>query len=155
MVLGEPYSSEIWDVRETWSRDQIESYQLERLKEQLGRVARTSRYYARVFAEAGFEPGDLETFDDLRSLPLTRKSDYQAALQEEPPFGSMLATHPAEVVRIHFSSGTTSKPTPDCWTAFDLERWTDLYARLAYSHGVRRSDVYQCLFNFSWFVGGL
>jgi phenylacetate-CoA ligase len=155
VILGQPYSEDIWDAREIWSRDELENYQLKRLKEQLARIARTSRYYSRVFARIGFNPGDLRSFDDLRALPLTRKGDYQAALQEEPPFGSMLAVSPSEVVRVHFSSGTTSKPTPDCWTAADIERWTDLYARLAYSQGVRRNDVYQCLFNFSWFVGGL
>lgn len=155
MILGEPYSSEIWDACETWSRDRVEHHQLARLKAQLGRMARESRHYARLFAEAGFEPGDLRGLADLRALPLTRKSDYLDALAEAPPFGAMLAVDPTEVVRMHFSSGTTAKPSPDCWTAADLERWIDLYARLAYSQGVRRGDVYQCLFNLSWFVGGL
>ena len=59
-----------------------------------------------------------------------------------------------EVVRVHFSSGTTAKPLPGCWTAADLARWTDLYARLAYSQGVRAGDVFQCLFTLAWFVGG-
>jgi phenylacetate-CoA ligase len=42
-----------------------------------------------------------------------------------------------------------------CWTQHDLDRWADLYARSAYSQGVRSSDVYQALFGFAWFVGGL
>ncbi|HUF88210.1 MAG TPA: AMP-binding protein [Thermohalobaculum sp.] len=154
-ILGTPHAPEIWDACETWSRDRIESHQLERLKAQLAHVARASRHYAKVFAEAGFEPGDLKGLDELRALPLTRKADYLRALGAAPPFGAMLAVDPAEVVRVHFSSGTTAKPSPDCWTAADIARWTDLYARLAYSQGVRRGDVYQCLFNFSWFVGGL
>ena len=37
----------------------------------------------------------------------------------------------------------------------DLDRWADLYARSAYSQGVRRNDIYQALFGFAWFVGGL
>lgn len=155
MIRAEPHSAHYWDARETWSRDQIESTQICGLQEQLARVAQASDYYRRTFAEAAFEPGDLTSFADLRSLPLTRKSDYLAAIGAQPPFGSMLAVDPDEVVRVHFSSGSTSKPSPDCWTAPDLARWTDLYARLAYSQGVRRGDVYQCLFNFSWFVGGL
>lgn len=155
MTRAEPHSPDCWDACETWSRDRIERFQLGALQDQLARVAQSSGHYGRVLAETGFEPGDLKSLDDLRALPMTRKADYLAALGEQPPFGSMLAVDPDEVVRVHFSSGTTSKPSPDCWTASDLARWTDLYARLAYSQGVRRSDVYQCLFNFSWFVGGL
>lgn len=56
---------------------------------------------------------------------------------------------------MHFSSGTTSEPTPVCWTAHDLERWDEMYARGATSFGVTSADVYQCLFSFPWFVGGL
>ncbi len=155
MILAEPHSPGFWDAREIWSRDRIESEQIDRLKLQLARLARDSRYYARRFAETGFQPGDLRSVDDLGRLPLTRKRDYQDALAEAPPFGSMLAVDPTRLVRVHFSSGTTTRPTPSCWTASDLERWSDLYARLAWSQGVRRGDVYQCLFNFSWFVGGL
>lgn len=62
---------------------------------------------------------------------------------------------PAEVARLHFSSGTTAQPTPCAWTATDLERWAELYARLARSQGVGPGDVHQCLFSYSWFVGGL
>ena len=155
MIVAEPYSADVWDERELWSRDRIEAHQLSALKAQLARVARDSVHYAQVFRDAGFEPGDLKSFDDLRALPLTRKSDYLKSVEAAPPFGTMLGVAPDDVVRVHFSSGTTSKPSPDCWTGADIERWADLYARLAYSHGVRKGDVYQCLFNFSWFVGGL
>lgn len=150
-----PQSEAYWDERETWSRDRLADHQLTRLREQLTYVAAESAFYRRRFAEAGFRPGDLTSVEDLRALPVTRKSDYLAALREAPPWGSLLAADPADLVRAHFSSGTTATPTPDVWTARDLDRWSDLYARLAYSQGVRRDDIFQCLFNLSWFVGGL
>lgn len=155
MTAVAPHAPEIRGDCERWSRDRLESHQFDRLKAQLRRLARDSRHYARLFAEARFEPGDLRGLDDLRKLPMTRKADYLAALADAPPFGSMLAVDPAEIVRVHFSSGTTAKPSPCCWTAADLDRWAGLYARLAWAQGVRPGDVYQCLFNFSWFVGGL
>lgn len=150
-----PHSAEIWDERETWPRERMAELQLSLLTTQLVRVAERSDFYRDRFADAGFEAGDLRTFDDLRALPVMRKPDYLHALEKAPPWGSTLACDPEETRRVHFSSGTTSRPSPMTWTDADLDRWADLYARSAYSQGVRATDVYQVLFNFSWFVGGL
>jgi len=150
-----PHSDAVWDAAELWSRDRLEAHQLERLRAQIERLAKDSPFYARRLREAGFAPGDLRSLADLTKLPVTRKQDYLAGLEAAPPWGELLAVDPAEVVRVHFSSGTTSQPTPACWTAFDLARWTDLYARYLYAQGLRRSDVFQCLFGYAWFVGGL
>jgi phenylacetate-CoA ligase len=151
----EAFSADIWHEAETWSRDRIESFQLDALRRQLARVGRTSNHYRRVFAEACFEPGDLKSLADLRRLPFTRKSDYVAGLAAEPPFGSLAAVAPGEAVRVHFSSGTTARPAPVLWTQGDIDRWADLYARYLYAQGLRRGDVFQCMFNYAWFVGGL
>jgi len=151
----QPYSDTIWDDVETWSRDRIEAFQLQALKRQLARVGERSNHYKRVFAEHNFRPEDLKSFADLRKLPFTRKSDYLAGLEAEPPFGSMAAVGPGEAARVHFSSGTTARPAPVLWSHADIERWADLYARYLYSQGLRRGDVFQCMFNYAWFVGGL
>ncbi|MBO9356805.1 AMP-binding protein [Bordetella petrii] len=151
----QPYSATIWDEAETWSRDRIESFQLDALRRQLRRVAQTSSHYQRVFAAAGFQPDDLKSLSDLRKLPFTRKSDYVAGLQAEPPFGSLAAVKPGEAVRVHFSSGTTARPAPVLWTQSDIDRWAELYCRYLYAQGLRRGDIFQCMFNYAWFVGGL
>lgn len=153
--MHEPFSDTIWDEAETWSRDRIEAFQLGSLKRQLASVGTRSKHYARVFRESGFQPGDFRSFDDLGILPLTRKSDYVAGLAEEPPFGSLAAIDLKDAARIHFSSGTTARPAPVLWTKSDLDRWADLYARYLYAQGLRRGDVFQCMFNYAWFVGGL
>jgi phenylacetate-CoA ligase len=150
-----PHSATIWDEAETWSRDHIESFQLDALRRQLARVQQTSVHYRRVFTEAGFQPDDLRSLADLRRLPFTRKSDYVTGLQAEPPFGSLAAVSPGQAVRVHFSSGTTAQPAPVLWTQPDIERWADLYARYLYAQGLRRGDIFQCMFNYAWFVGGL
>ncbi|MDB5731709.1 MAG: coenzyme ligase [Variovorax sp.] len=151
----QPFLENIWDEAETWSRDRIESFQLDALRRQLQRVGETSNHYRRVFAEVGFRPGDLKSLADLRRLPFTRKSDYVKGLEAEPPFGSMAAVKPGEAVRVHFSSGTTARPAPVLWTQADIDRWASLYARYLYAQGLRRGDVFQCMFNYAWFVGGL
>jgi phenylacetate-CoA ligase len=145
----------LWSECEGWSRDHIENYQLAALQRQLGSVAQRSAYYHRIFAAHGFDPRDLKTFSDLRRLPITRKTDYLASLAESPPWGSLLACDPAEIGRVHFSSGTSAMPVPACWTNFDLDRWADLYARYFFSQGVRSGDLIQIMYGFPWFVGGL
>ena len=92
---------------------------------------------------------------DLRRLPFTRKSDYVAGLEAKPPFGTFAAVMPGEAVRVHFSSGTTARPAPVLWTQADIDRWADLYARYLYAQGLRRGDMFQCMFSYAWFVGGL
>lgn len=149
------FSETVWDEVETWSRDRIEAFQLDALRRQLKRVGDTSQHYQRVFAEQGFRPEDLKSLADLRRLPFTRKSDYVAGLEAQPPFGSLAAVAPGEAVRVHFSSGTTARPAPVLWSMADVERWADLYARYLYAQGLRRGDIFQCMFNYAWFVGGL
>ena len=150
-----PFSDTIWDEVETWSRDRLEAFQLDALKRQLASVERNSAHYGRVFRQAGFAAGDFKSLDDLRKLPLTRKADYVAGLAEDPPFGSLRAIDQKDAARVHFSSGTTARPAPVLWTKPDLDRWADLYARYFYAQGVRRGDVFQCMFSYAWFVGGL
>ena len=93
--------------------------------------------------------------EDLRALPLTKKTDYVRDLAANPPFGSFRAVDVDDAVRVHYSSGTTARPAPVLWTQWDIDRWSDLYARYLYAQGVRREDVFQCLFSYAWFVGGL
>ena len=153
--MGTPYSAEYWSECETWSRDRLESFQLDALKKQLAYVGANSDYFGEAWNGIGFDPADFHSFEDLLRLPMVTKSDYVASLADKGPWSSMLAAPLDDVVRVHFSSGTTSSPTPVCWTQHDLDRWSDLYSRSAYSQGVRRHDVYQGLFGYSWFVGGL
>ncbi len=147
--------TETWSEVETWSRDRIAALQLERLTAQLAYVGEHSDYYRHRWAELSFDPRDVRSLEDLAQLPTICKTDYVASLEEDSPWGSMLAAPLEQVRRVHFSSGTTSAPTPVCWTQHDLDRWADLYARSAYSQGVRATDVYQSLFGYAWFVGGL
>lgn len=140
---------------ETLPVEQIRDNRLAALRSQLKRVHENSAHYRRMWDELGWRPDELRTLEDLAALPVTSKADYQRALEDSPPYGDFLAVPRELLARVHFSSGTTGSPTPVGWTAWDLDRWAGLYARSAYSQGVRPGDVYQCLFGFAWFVGGL
>jgi phenylacetate-CoA ligase len=150
-----PYSERYWSEVETWPRERIRELQLTALRKQLLYVGKHSAFYRARWQQLGFEPGDLRTLDDLRRLPVVTKADYVADLESAPPWGSNVTADRGSVRRVHFSSGTTGRPTPVCWSAADLDRWADLYARTGYAQGVRDHDVYQCLFGYAWFVGGL
>ena len=144
-----------WDPVETWPAGRLREFQTSALRRQLGYVGAHSEYYRARWHDLGFEPGDVRDPDDLAALPAVGKDEYVAALADAPPWGAFVAANPADVRRVHFSSGTTGRPTPVCWTQPDLDRWADLWARMAYSQGVRADDVHQCLFGYAWFVGGL
>lgn len=150
-----PFSETVWDEVELWPRERIEAFQLNALKKQLSRVGSHSSHYRRIFKQAGFDPRDMTSLADLRALPLTRKADYVQGLADDPPFGSFRAIDVAEAARVHYSSGTTARPAPVLWSHADLARWADLYARYLYAQGVRRGDIFHCMFGYSWFVGGL
>lgn len=144
-----------WSACEGWSRDRLRALQLDKLREQVARLAAGDGFYARRFGEVGLTPDSLRSLDDLARLPVTRKQDYVGSVLARPPFGAFMAVPQDAVRRIHFSSGTTAKPTPQFWTQPDLDRWADLYARYAWAQGVRPGDIFQCLFGYTWFVGGL
>jgi phenylacetate-CoA ligase len=140
---------------ETWSPDRLAERRLAALRRQLERLAAAPDGYGGQWRELGFAPRDVRSLDDLAALPLTTKQDFLAAVERRPPYGDLLVVEPADVARVHFSSGTTAAPTPMAWTVRDLDRWAALYARAAQSQGVRPGAIYQCLFSYAWFVGGL
>jgi len=150
-----PHSPAIWDAVECWPRERIEQFQLTALRRQLARIGAASAYYRERFTSAGFAAEVLNSLDDLRRLPVTRKEDYVAGLAADPPFGTFRAVDAADAVRVHFTSGTTGQPAPVLWTRADLDRWTDVYARYLYAQGLRAGDRFHCMFNYPWFVGGL
>lgn len=143
------------DRAESWDRATLEAFQLTRLQTQLARLARDSAYYAPLWRQLGWQAGELRSLADLEKLPFTRKADYVGTISPQQPFGQFMTVPQADVRRMHFSSGTTSAPTPQFWTDHDLDRWAGLYARHAQAQGIGPGDIVQCMFTYTWFVGGL
>jgi phenylacetate-CoA ligase len=91
-----------------------------------------------------------DSLADVIRLPFTLKSD----LREHYPFG-LFAVPPAELIRIHASSGTKGKPTVVGYTRDDLETWREVMARAMVAAGARAGDVLQIAFGYGLFTGGL
>ena len=96
----------IWSKEETLSREEIESLQLERLKETVFRVYEKVPAYRAKMDALNVKPQDVKTLKDLSKLPFVTKQD----MRDTYPFG-LFAVPKNQLVRIHASSGTTGKPT--------------------------------------------
>ena len=135
---------------ETASADELRALQLDRLKATVAGAAAHVGHYRKAFADAGLEPGDIKSLDDLARLPFTSKDD----LRRNYPFG-MFAVPMDEIVRIHASSGTTGKPTVVGYTRADLEVWSRLMARSIRAAGGRPGDKMHVAYGYGLFTGGL
>lgn len=140
----------IWAKEETLSRKEIETLQLERLKDTVQRVYDNVEPYRKKMEEVGVKPQDIQSLQDLRLLPFTTKQD----MRDNYPYG-LFAVSRKKLRRIHASSGTTGKPTVVGYTKKDLEVWSECVARLAAAAGAKEEDVAQICFGYGMFTGAL
>jgi phenylacetate-CoA ligase len=136
---------------ETLPRERMEGLQLERLRAAVARVLAAVPPLADRLRAAGIDSSqDIGSLADLSRLPFTRKAD----LREHYPFG-LLAVSPADLVRIHGSSGTRGKPTIVGYTRNDLAVWSEVVARCLALAGVRPGMVIHNAYGYGLFTGGL
>ena len=138
------------DPIETASRDEIAALQLTRLRATLARAYDNIGHYRRSFDEAGVNPADLASLDDLAAFPFTVKDDLRLGY----PF-DMFAVPLEQVIRVHASSGTTGIPTVVGYTRADLETWASLVARCLRAAGTRAGDMVHIAYGYGLFTGGL
>ncbi|MDI6631977.1 MAG: phenylacetate--CoA ligase, partial [Thermoanaerobacteraceae bacterium] len=135
---------------ERMPREKLRELQLQRLKETVHRAYTRVPYYRAKFQEAGLEPGDIKSLDDLVRLPFTLKDD----LRNNYPFG-LFAVPLREIVRVHASSGTTGKPTVVGYTRRDIDTWSEVMARTLGMVNTTPDDVVQVAYGYGLFTGGL
>ena len=143
------YNNKYFNPEEAFTRQEIESYQLDRLQKTV-KNCMNSPFYRERFKKEGLKPSDIKTLDDLRKIPFTTKQD----LRDTYPFG--IASVPLDqCVRLHSSSGTTGNPTVILHTQKDLEEWANAVARCLWMVGCRPNDVFQNTSGYGMFTGGL
>lgn len=138
----------IFEKNECLSHSDMETLQVERLRQTIARVANVP-FYKRKFAEMGISPDTVQTVADVRKLPITTKAD----LREHYPLG-FLACPRKDIARIHGSSGTTGKPTFVAYTKRDMEMWSSLCARFLVAGGLREEHLCHIAFGYGLFTGG-
>ena len=132
------------------SREEMRSLQGKRLLNMIERVYHNVPFYRRKLQDAGIEPGDIKTIDDLTHLPFTTKQD----LRDNYPF-ELFSVPQQDIVRLHASSGTTGKPTVVGYTHRDIQMWSKVVARSLTMAGVNRDDIIQVAYGYGLFTGGL
>jgi len=135
---------------ETLPSEALEALQLKRLKQVVERVYHTVGFYRRTYENAGVVPEDINSLDDLRTLPFTTKDD----LKDNYPFG-LFAVPMSNIVRLHASSGTTGKPTVVGYTKRDIDTWSVLMARSFAAAGLTKNDIVHNAYGYGLFTGGL
>ncbi|MBC7293075.1 MAG: phenylacetate--CoA ligase, partial [Thermoleophilia bacterium] len=135
---------------ECMSQQELAHLQVERLVRQVRYVYERVPFYRDLFDRSGIHPDKVRSLQDLRHLPMTRKSD----LRDNYPFG-LFAVPLKQVVRIHASSGTTGKPTTVGYTRGDIAVWAEVTARTLAGAGTTDEDVVQNAYGYGLFTGGL
>ncbi len=131
-------------------REELRKLQGERVTTMVQRVYDSVPFYRKKLQDAGIEPGDITTIDDLKKLPFTTKQD----LRDNYPFG-LFTVPQTDIVRLHASSGTTGKSTVVGYTHNDIEMWSEVVARSLTMAGVGKSDIIQVAYGYGLFTGGL
>ncbi len=141
----------IWNEQyECMEREELLKLQGSRVKAMVERVYNSVPFYRKKLQDAGIEPGDITTIDDLQKLPFTTKQD----LRDNYPFG-LFTVPQADIVRLHASSGTTGKSTVVGYTHNDIQMWSEVVARSLTMAGVGKTDIIQVAYGYGLFTGGL
>jgi phenylacetate-CoA ligase len=111
--------------RSQWaSRGEIEQIQIERLRRLLDHAGRTSPYWQGVFERSDLIPGQVQSLEDLETLPTLSKRDLQThrlAMRAQVPGQRLIADK---------TGGSTGEPVH-----FDLDERRFFYRKaIAYRH---------------------
>jgi len=138
------------------SRAKITARQEKLLREAVARAWEGVPFYRERWQAAGIQPEDIRTLNDFTQLPIISKTDIDADLIANPPFGSYQgpAVDQGSVARIHASSGTTGDPRPILCTLNDVQHIARLSARRLRAQGVRPGDLLQVTLPYTLYIGG-
>ena len=140
---------------ETRSGEEQSALDTSAIKKQLDYVFANSSMYREKFTEAGLTPDSFVKMDDLQRFPLTTKDDLRKTQEAEGGLGGHQCAPMEDIIRIQGTSGTTGRPLYIGLTFRDVGLWNELFARHAWTGGLRPSDTMINPANFTLFVGGL
>ncbi len=140
---------------ETLSPEELNAVETRALKKLLDYVYENSRFYREKFDRAGSSPDKFFTREDLEKFPFTTKEELRITQEEVGGLGGHQCAPMKDIIRIQGTSGTTGRPLLIGLTRNDVTLWNEMYARHAWTGGLRPEDVMINPANFTLFVGGL
>jgi len=114
-----------FETNAKWTdEEKFQAFRLHKLKKTIELAYEKSAFYKRLLDNAGIEPDDIQSFEDLKKIPFTEPSDLAAK-----PY-DFLCVSQGEIERIitFTSSGTIGPQKRVCFTTKDLEHITDFLA---------------------------
>lgn len=145
---------EYWNpVLETLPREKLEKLQLKKFKEIMRWAYDKSKFYHELYSDAGIEPGDVKTCDDIRKVPMIEKSMMRNIQGKDPfPYGDILCVPLEEVTAYRQTSGTTGQPVYQADTWQDWEFSTESFCYALWAQGYRASDRIFLPFGYNIFI---
>ena len=140
-------------ILETLPQEKLKELQLKKFQRIFKWAYDNSPFYHNLYRDAGIEPGDIRTLDDIRKVPKVVKADLRAIQGKDPyPYGSILAVPLEQVTEYRQTSGTTGQPVyhPETWQ--DWEWSAESWAYILYAHTFRNYDRLFLPFGYSMFI---
>jgi len=147
-------NNEYWNpVLETLPWEKLQQLQLKKFKEIFTWAYEHSPFYHKLYSDAGMEPGDIKSFDDIRRVPKIEKSMMRGIQGKDPfPYGDILSVPLEQVTEYRQTSGTTGQPVYQADTWQDWEYSTEVYAYALWAQGYRNTDRIFLPFGYNIFI---
>ena len=130
--------------------EELAEQQVQGLQWTLRHAFSGNAFYRQHLQQAGVQPGDVSSLEDLHRLPFTTVDD----LRQEYPL-PLLSVPEEEVVRIHASSGTTGKRKVLAYTRQDVQTWKVMMARCMELAGLTPRDRVQIAVGYGLWTAGV
>lgn len=140
-------------IIETLPREKFQKLQLKKFQNIFKWAYEYSKFYRKLYSEAGIEPGDIKSLEDVQKVPKIEKPMMRTIQGEDPyPYGDMLCVPLEKVTTYHQTSGTTGQPIyqPETWQ--DWEWYSETWACVLHSHGFRDYDRVFVPFSYNVFI---
>jgi phenylacetate-CoA ligase len=138
---------------ETLPLEKLRAYQLRKFKKIASWAYQHSRFYRAFYDNAGINPQEIRTFEDIRRVPKVEKGMLRDAQRKDPfPYGDLLCVPLEDVTEYRQTSGTTGQPVYQADTWQDWEWWSECWSYILWAQGYRPTDRIFLPFGYNVFV---
>jgi phenylacetate-CoA ligase len=149
-------NNEYWNpVLETMPHEKLRQLQLKKFKEIFTWAYEHSKFYHKLYNDAGIEPGDIKKFEDIKRVPKIEKAmmrSVQGPGKDNFPYGDILTVPVEQVTAYRQTSGTTGQPVYQADTWQDWEFSTESYCYAMWAQGYRPADRCFLPFGYNIFI---
>ena len=140
-------------VLETLPQEKLRALQLKKFRRILDWTYNNSPFHRRIYQEAGLEPGDVRSLEDIRKVPQVEKGMLREVQERQPfPYGDRLAVPLNQVTAFRQTSGATGTPVYQADTWQDWEWFAECWCYILYAQGYRDSDRVFLPFGYNVFI---